>query len=122
MKKPAVSILLLITCIFTAFVGGFFAGRSLNRTPVRIYQATAAATEPASEADTSPTAPPIVNINTADQAELESLPGIGPVLARRIIGYREENGPFRAPEELTKVTGIGAATLAEILDLITVGG
>ena len=126
MKKRSLSILVLITCIFTAFLAGFTAGRNLNRAPVRIYQierpTIAASTEHASEADTGPTVPAIVNINTADSAQLETLPGIGPVLAGRIIAYREEHGGFRAIEELTKVKGIGTATLEEILDLITVGG
>ena len=122
MKKPAISILVLITCIFTAFVTGFFAGRSLNRAPVRIWQGTSAVTEAATQAGTAPTGPVIVNINTATAQELQSLPGIGPVLAGRIIAWRAENGDFRATEELTKVKGIGDATLLEILDLITVGG
>ena len=128
MKKPAVNLLVLVTCVFAAFVGGFAAGRSLNRTPVRIWQATAAATEEASETVTGPTAPTgpaepaIVNINTATAEVLQSLPGIGPVLAGRIIDYREEHGAFRAREELTMVKGIGTAKLEEIWDLITVGG
>ena len=125
MKKPAAGILVLVTCIFASFTMGFFAGRSLNRAPVRITQAAPAiVTEPATEvpSETAPTGPVIVNINTATAAELDTLPGIGPVLAGRIIDYREENGGFRAPEELTRVKGIGEATLKEIYDLITVGG
>ena len=126
MKKRSLPILVLITCIFVAFTVGFAVGRNLNRAPVRIWQVqpqtTDAATEPAAEADTAPTAPVIVNINTASAADLETLPGIGPVLAARIVAYREENGPFRAPEELSRVKGIGDAKLEEIWDLITVGG
>ena len=126
MKKPAIGILVLITCVFTAFIVGFFAGRNLNRTPVQIWQATAAPTQPASEetaaTDPIPTEPVIVNINAATAEQLQTLPGIGPVLSGRIIAWREENGAFQSPEELTKVKGIGEATLLEILDLITVGG
>ena len=122
MKKPPMGILVLITCIFAAFAFGFFAGRSLNRAPVRITQMQPPATETETLTDPVPTAPPIVNINTATAAELDTLPGIGPVLAGRIIDYREEHGAFRAPEELSKVKGIGEATLADILDMITVGG
>lgn len=123
MKKPAVNILVLITCIFAAFTLGFAGGRSMNRTPVRIWQTPSApATEEATEADTAPTEPAVVNINTATAEQLQTLPGIGPVLAGRIIAWREENGGFTAVEELTKVKGIGNATLLEILDLITVGG
>ena len=122
MKKPAVGILVLVTCIFVAFTLGFFAGRSLNRAPVRIAQVHSPTAETITEPDTTPTAPSIVNINTATAAELDALPGIGPVLAGRIIDYREAYGGFRSPEELSKVKGIGEAILEEILDLITVGG
>ena len=126
MKKRGLSILVLITCIFAAFLAGFAAGRNLNRAPVRIYQierpTIAVSTEPASEAGTGPAESGIVNINTATAADFETLPGIGPVLAGRIVAYREEHGPFQAIEELTKVKGIGTAKLEEILDLITVGG
>ncbi len=62
-----------------------------------------------------------VNINTATQAELETLPGIGPALAARIIEYRDQNGLFSAPEGLMDVSGIGEATLEDISDLISVG-
>ena len=62
-----------------------------------------------------------VNINTATQAELESLPGIGPALAGRIIEYRDQNGLFSAPEDLMDVSGIGEATFEDISNLITVG-
>jgi competence protein ComEA len=61
----------------------------------------------------------LVNINTADAAQLETLPGIGPSLAGRIIAYREANGPFASVDDITQVSGIGPATLEEIRDLIT---
>lgn len=69
------------------------------------------------------TAPAIrdrININTASQAELESLPGIGPVLAQAIIEYRQANGPFKTIEELIDVPGIGPKTFEKIKALITV--
>ena len=55
-----------------------------------------------------------VNINTADAQTLDQLPGIGEVLAGRIIAYREEHGPFETVEELLEVSGIGEAKLAEL--------
>lgn len=61
-----------------------------------------------------------VNINTATQAELETLPGVGPVTAQKIIAYRTEN-PFQLIEEIQKVPGIGPATFEKLKDLITVG-
>lgn len=62
----------------------------------------------------------LVNINTADSNELQTLPGIGPVLAQRIVAYREENGPFRYPFELADVSGIGSKTYEAVMDFITV--
>lgn len=66
-------------------------------------------------------APGPVNINTADQAALESLPGLGPVLAGTIIAYRTEHGPFARIEDIQKVSGIGPKIFARIRDHITVG-
>lgn len=61
-----------------------------------------------------------VNINTASLDELDSLPGIGPTIAQRIIDYRTENGPFSTIEEIMDVSGIGPATFDDIKDLIMV--
>lgn len=63
----------------------------------------------------------LININTADAAELDKLPGIGPALAERIIQYRMEHGLFLQPEDLKKVSGIGNKTYAKMADLVTVG-
>lgn len=63
-----------------------------------------------------------IDINTADTGALTALPGIGPARAAAIVAYREEHGPFRYPEELLQVEGIGTGILADILDKITVGG
>ena len=60
-----------------------------------------------------------VNINTADEELLQTLPGIGPALASRIVAYREENGGFRYLYELTNVRGIGSSTYEALQDLIT---
>ena len=62
----------------------------------------------------------VININTAGLEELESLEGIGPVLAQRIIDYREENGGFAAIEDITKVRGIGDAVYSDIWQYISV--
>lgn len=63
-----------------------------------------------------------VDINTASEEELETLPGIGPKLAGRIVAYREENGPFTTAEELCEVSGIGEKLLEKIRAQIVVGG
>lgn len=60
-----------------------------------------------------------VNINAADSAELEMLPGIGPVIAQRILDYRQAYGPFVQIEDIMEVTGIGPATFDKLQDLIT---
>lgn len=61
-----------------------------------------------------------VNLNTATQGELDSLPGIGPSIAQKIIDYREKNGKFNKIEELQNVKGIGESKYSEIKDKITV--
>jgi len=63
---------------------------------------------------------PLVNLNTADLAELETLPGVGPVTAGAIMTWRTEHGGFTAVEELLEVDGIGDATLAEIAPHVTI--
>jgi competence protein ComEA len=61
-----------------------------------------------------------VDLNLATQAELETLPGIGPALAQRIIDYRIEHGEFGSVAELREVSGIGEVRFAELQDLVTV--
>ena len=68
-----------------------------------------------------PSSAELININTASSAELDSLPGIGPTTAQKIIDYREQNGPFVSPEDIINVSGIGPGTYERIKDLITVG-
>jgi len=63
-----------------------------------------------------------VNLNTATQAEIESLEGIGPVKAAAIIDYRKKNGGFKSVDELEKVDGIGPATLANVRKNVSVSG
>lgn len=60
-----------------------------------------------------------VPINRADETELDTLPGIGPALAKAIVEYREENGGFSSLEELMEVPGIGEKKFAELKDLIS---
>jgi competence protein ComEA len=61
----------------------------------------------------------LVNLNTADQATLETLPGVGPVTAESILAWRTDNGGFTSVDELLEVDGIGEATLADLAPLVT---
>ncbi len=63
-----------------------------------------------------------VNINTASQAELEALQGIGPTKAKAIIEYREKVGLFASIDDLEKVSGIGSGTVKQLRDVVTVEG
>lgn len=124
---------LLLCCAgFLLFGLGLYFGRTTGGTV--LYQRPAAASSVAAEAPEAPEEPAApeetetepegmasrVNLNTADAAALESLPGIGPALAQRIIDYRMANGPFQTTAEIQDVRGIGAGIYAKIKDSITV--
>ena len=75
---------------------------------------------PGSTASAGPSATGLVNLNTADQVTLETLPGVGPVTAQAILDWRADNGAFTSVDELLEVDGIGEVTLDELRDLVTV--
>jgi competence protein ComEA len=75
---------------------------------------------PSPEATDSAKEAPRVDINTAGVEELQSLPGIGPALAKRIVEHRRQNGPFRRVEDLLEIQGIGEKSLARMRDRLTV--
>lgn len=120
-----------LTAVFLAFSAGWLARGGRNAAPVRIEtEQTLTAEEQAVDL------PPVtaaeepgalkpgekININTAGADELQRLPGIGEKRAADIVADRAENGPFRIPEDLTRVSGIGEGTLERILEYITVEG
>lgn len=69
---------------------------------------------------TAPTPAVPINLNTATAAELETLPGIGPALAGRILAWRDQNGRFTTVDELREVAGIGEQRFAQLEPLVTV--
>jgi competence protein ComEA len=71
------------------------------------------------DAGSGTTSAGLININTASETELETLSGIGEVLAAAVVDFRTENGPFASVDDLENVSGIGPATLEEIRDQVT---
>jgi len=65
-------------------------------------------------------APGKINLNTANQAQLEELPSVGPVIAQRIIAYRQTKGRFTSPRQLMEVSGVGPKKYESMKDLVTV--
>ena len=80
-----------------------------------------AAGSPAGGAGGEPTVTEPLDLNSADAAALESLPGVGPTTAAAIVSHRDSEGPFRSVDALVEVRGIGEAKLEAIRDLVSVG-
>lgn len=133
---------ILLAAVFAAFAAGWFLRGATSAQPVRVEtenllaQPTAvtvpAATAQSSAAPTPAGTPALgnespevsaagkIDLNTATVAELMTLPGIGEKRAEAIVADREANGPFRIPEDLTRVDGIGEGILSGLIDLVTV--
>lgn len=128
MRKPNYSLLALITLLFVVFTAGYFLGNSQKKSQLtvsvsKVIPAASQETEYQLAGSVKPDTPHFpVSINHASKEELSALPGIGDVLAQRILDYRAAHGYFRSVEELLNVEGIGKKRLEEILDLIVIGG
>lgn len=125
MKKPYSLFLLISTLVFAAFCCGAFYGRSFSSGPVLVREVQVQAAETSGTVSTEPSvvcAADRIDLNAATQAQLMTLPGIGEVLSRRIIDYREENGPFRTVGDLMNVEGIGEKRMESLFDLVCIGG
>lgn len=129
MKKQGIPYLIILTVAFIAFTVGFYLGRNQNQEPVLVSIPPSMLTNPVeatmSEPKETTPEPAItfpIDINSAGLAEFAALPGIGDILAQRILDYRESHGAFSSVEDLLNVKGIGKLRFEEILDLIMIGG
>ena len=97
-------------------LGAFVVMGIVSATPVMAQDKPAAKPAKAAAAPAGP-----VNLNTATQAQLETLPGIGAAAAKRIIEYRDKNGKFTKIEQLMNVKGIGEKSFLKLKPMITIG-
>ena len=122
------ALLLAMTLVFLLLTGAIFVLRSRSGGAEYVVRnetmrAAAEETPPASVLEEEPPVPSAenpLNINMADAAALDTLPGIGPVLAGRIVEYRSTHGAFSKKEDLMLVEGIGEGIYGELRDVITV--
>jgi competence protein ComEA len=98
-------------CVIVLLLGALLCG------PAVVAQQPAS---PSAAEATKTAVQPSLNLNTATLAQLQSLPGVGPTLASRIIEYRQKNGSFKKIEELMNVKGIGEKNFLKLKPLITV--
>lgn len=121
MNRRERAVLLLVTAAFLVGIGISYCRRAGLRhqaalSPIAVVQDTSAACFPDSGA-----APRPVDLNQATPSQLDGLPGIGPVLAGRIVEYRQRKGGFHGVSELRAVPGIGAKRYSALKNLVTVG-
>lgn len=121
MKKGGTA-LLVLTVLFVGFIAGILVGRTINddKTTIQILPEQTPVMTVSQDLTPTVGSQQRININTATASMLDSLPGIGPVLAQRIIDYRTEFGPFTKTTDISNIEGIGPEKLLTILDLITV--
>ena len=115
--KKGIMTMIIITAVFLLVITGIFIGRLTSDGTIRIHTRNSIRDE---LVDEETVYSGLININTADSAELQELPGIGESTAEAIIAYRKDNGPFKKKKDILKVKGIGEKTYKDIKDMITV--
>ncbi len=119
-SKGEAAVILLAALFIGVSAGWFFRGHSLAR-PLRVEAQWAQENVLVLPEPTATLEIALVDLNTAGVEELKTLPGIGEKRAGDIIADREANGPFRYPEDLLRVPGIGQETLNGLIDYVTTG-
>lgn len=123
MKNNGSFVLLAITLLFLGFTLGLLLGQNgLRSSDVSVSYIVKPTVSTDASGETQEPGMLVVDINTADETLLTSLPGVGPVLARRILQYRQDNGPFASVEELMNVEGIGEKKFEDIRPWVKIGG
>lgn len=125
MKNVKLNPLVMVCAFFVVFLFGFFLGRLNDSHTVKLTDASkiqTTATQAHNNLNSDRFIDGKININTAEAEDLMLLPGIGEILARRIIDYRTKNGLFASVDDLMNVKGIGESSLEKISAYITVGG
>lgn len=114
-------VLLAVTAGFLCVLLGMFIGRNTKGAYLQLPTLfdTTQATDPSSDSTSVSTGK--LDINKADAEQLAMLPGIGDILAKRIVDYRNEHGPFTSFDALLNIEDIGNRRLEKILDYITIG-
>ena len=128
--RNASLVLIVLTAAFLLFGAGFCVGRMQSGEEIRVITEQEAIAETLHSTEESTTTQQgtttqqnaKLNLNTATAEELMTLPGIGEVLAGRIVAYREAHGSFSSIDELAEVEGIGEKRIDAIRDYVTLGG
>ena len=127
MKKHIITVLAAFLTAAVAFMSGLFFGRQTSQPPIQISAVISDGPTVVTRPQKRPTEETVqvifpIDINTASLQEFMALPGIGEVLAKRIIEYRTDNGPFETTESIMEVEGISEKRYEKIKDLICIGG